>query len=144
MTDHPRSPSTAAIAFRDKLLEMGWPDDYGVARLAGKAPGAEAATYAIKARTSSALLGVWSEPRHCFLYPDFQFCHSGAIRKEIAALLAVLPRDNDRDGWRHAFWLYSPHALLDEQTPADVFTDAPMRVIKVAKVEFRGDSDAAW
>ncbi|WP_233518989.1 hypothetical protein [Paraburkholderia xenovorans] len=52
------------------------------------------------------------------------------------------PRDDDRDGWRRASWLYSPHALLDEQTPADVFPDSPLRVIKGAPVEFRGDPDA--
>ncbi|MFL9866645.1 hypothetical protein PQR67_20925 [Paraburkholderia fungorum] len=144
MTQHPDSRSTAAIMFRDELLDKGWPDDSEVAMLAGKAPGPEAATYAIEERAGGALLGVWSEPRHCFVYPDFQFRQSGAIRKEIAALLAVLPRDDDLDGWRRAFWLYSPHALLDERTPADVFPDAPMRVIKVAQVEFQGDSDATW
>jgi hypothetical protein len=144
MTDHSEPASTAAIGFRDELLEKGWPDDCQVAERAGNAPGPEAVTYTTQARASCALLGVWSETRHCFLYPDFQFNHSGAVRGEIAALLAVLPRDNDRDGWRRAFCLYSPHAMLDEQTPADAFAVAPMRVIKVAQVEFRGDPDATW
>lgn len=145
MTDH-RDPATiAAVEFRDELLEKGWPDDRGLAVLSGNAPGPEAAVCAIQARASGALLGVWSEPLHCFIYPDFQFDGSGAIRKEVAELLAVLPANkDDRGGWRRAFWLYSAHALLDGQTPANVFAVAPMRVIKAAREEFLGDPDATW
>lgn len=146
MTDHPaHEPArTAAIDFRNELLERGWPDDRRVAELSGKASDPEASTYAGQARARGALLGVWSVQLQGFVYPDFQFDHLGAIRKDIAALLAVLPGDNDHNGWRRTFWLYSPHALLDGQPPADVFPDSPMRVIKVAQVEFRGDPDAAW
>lgn len=145
MTAH-RDPATiAAVEFRDELLEKGWPDDRGLAALSGYAPGPGAAVCAIQARTNGALLGVWSEPRHCFIYPDFQFHSSGAIRKEVAELLAVLPaNEDDRGGWRRAFWLYSPHARLGGQTPAAVFVVAPMRVIAAAREEFLGDPQANW
>ena len=134
----------SAIEFRDELLEKGWPDDLRVAELAGEVPGPEAITYAIRAPASGDLLGVWSGPRHRFLYPDFQFHRSGAIRKDVAGLLAVLPSEDDRGGWRRAFWLYSPHALLDDRTPAEIFIEDPVRVIAVAREEFLGDREATW
>lgn len=144
MTDR-RDPATiAAVEFRDELLEKGWPDDRGLAALSGNAPGPGAAVCASQARANRALLGVWSEPRHCFLYPAFQFHSSGAIRKEVAELLAVLPSGDDRGGWRRAFWLYSAHALLDDGVPAEIFIDDPTRVIAVAREEFLGDREAAW
>jgi hypothetical protein len=85
-----------------------------------------------------------SAPGLCFLYPDFQFDRSGAIREDIAELLAVLPSEDDRGGWRRTFWLYSPHALLDDRTPAEIFVDEPTRVIAVAREEFLGDREAIW
>ncbi|RDU99333.1 hypothetical protein [Trinickia dinghuensis] len=146
MTNDPEHelPTTAAIEFRGELLENGWPDDRRVAELAGEAPGPGAATYAVKARARGALLGVWSAPTLCFVYPDFQFDSSGDIRKEVAELLAVLPSEDDRGGWRRTFWLYSPHPLLDERAPAEIFMDDPTRVITVAREEFLGDPDATW
>ncbi|CAG4890879.1 hypothetical protein [Paraburkholderia gardini] len=134
--------TVSAIEFRDELLEKEWPDDHRVAELAGNASGPEATTYAIRAQASGALLGVWSAPRHCFLYPDFQFDRSGAIRKDVAGLLVVLPSEDDRGGWRRTFWLYPPHALLNNRTPAEIFTDDPKRVIAVAQEEFLGDREA--
>lgn len=135
--------TVSAVEFRDELLKKGWPDDRGVAELV-KAPGPEAKTYAIRAQASAELLGAWCAPRHCFLYPDFQFHRSGAIRKDVAGLLAVLPSEDDRGGWRRTFWLYSPHPLLDDRTPAEIFIDDPTRVIAVAREEFLGDRDATW
>ena len=144
MTDHREHDpaTTAAIEFRDELLEKGWPDARRVAELAGLP--SESTAYAIKARARGALLGVWSAPLRDFVYPDFQFDRSGSLRTDIAELLAVLPNEGDRGGWRRAFWLYSPHALLDGQTPADVFAKAPIRVINVAREEFLGDPAATW
>lgn len=146
VTDHPahEQATAAAIEFRDELLAKGWPDDHGVAGLTGKGAGPEATTCTTHARAMGALLGVWSVRLHGFVYPDFQFNHSGAIRQEVAELLAVLPGDNDGSGWRRAFWLYSPHTLLEGQTPAEVFPDAPARVIHIARVEFRSDPAATW
>ncbi|MFM0721158.1 hypothetical protein PQQ73_33155 [Paraburkholderia strydomiana] len=146
MTTHSERelPTTAAIEFRDKLLEKGWPDDRRVAELVGEAPRPGVATYAAQARASGALLGVWCAPGHCFVYPDFQFNSSGFVRKEVAELLAVLPSEDDRGGWRRTFWLYSPHALLDERAPAEIFMDDPARVIAVARDEFLDDPVATW
>ena len=144
MTVHPESASTAAIAFRDELLERGWPDEHQVAELASNVADLEAATYVIQARASGALLGVWSAPGHCFIYPDFQFNRSGSIRREVVELLAVLPGEGDRGGWRRTFWLYSPHALLEGRTPAEIFIADPTRVIAVAREEFLSDPEAVW
>jgi hypothetical protein len=136
--------AVSAIGFRDELLQKEWPDAHQVAGLAGKAPAGETTTYAIRAQAGGDLLGVWSAPRHCFVYPEFQFNCSGAIRKEVAILLAVLPSKGDRAGWRRAFWLYSPHTLLDGLTPAEIFIDDPARVIAAAREEFQFDHDATW
>ncbi|MFP3605888.1 hypothetical protein [Paraburkholderia sp. SIMBA_053] len=147
MTDHPEHNLTAtqAIGFRDELLRQGWPDARHVAELAGFSTEEEGTAYAIQARATGALLGVWSEFQHRFIYPDFQFNRLGAIRKHVAELLAFLPPNNeDRGGWRRAFWLYSPHPMLGGQTPADVFANTPVRAIEVARVEFLGDPGTAW
>jgi hypothetical protein len=90
------------------------------------------------------LLGAWSAPRHCFLYPDFQFDSSGDIRKDVAEILAVLSGEDDHGGSRRTFWLYSPHALLGDRAPAEIFMDDPMRVITVARAEFLNDPEAIW
>jgi hypothetical protein len=146
MTNHPEHelPTTAAIGFRDELLGKEWPDDRRVAELTRKAPRPGVATYADQARARGALLGVWSVPRHCFVYPDFQFNSSGDIRREVAELLAVLPSEDDHRGWRRTFWLYSPHALLDECAPAEIFIGDPTRVIAAARKEFLDDPAATW
>jgi hypothetical protein len=144
MTVHPESAPPAAIEFRDELLGKGWPDDRRVAELADKAPRPGATTDAVQAQMSGNLLGVWSAPEHCFIYPDFQFTRSGAIRQEVAELLAILPSDDDGAGWRRAFWLYSPHTLLDHRTPAEIFADDPTRVITVAQEEFLSDPKVTW
>lgn len=136
--------TVSAIGFRDELLGKGWPDAYRVAELAGKPPGPEAATYAIRVQARGGLLGVWSAACHCFLYPDFQFHGSGAIRKDVAGLLAVLPSKDDRGGWRRAFWLYSPHVLLGDRTPAEAFIGEPAWVIEIARKEFLGACEACW
>jgi hypothetical protein len=83
--------TVSAIKFRDELLQKGWPDDHGVAKLAGDASGQEGTTYVLRAESSGDLLGVWSAPRHCFLYPDFQFNRSGAIRRDVGELPPSCP-----------------------------------------------------
>jgi hypothetical protein len=96
-------------------------------------------------RSNGSLLGVWDAPKRTFRHPDFQFDHHGQIRPEVADLLKILPGgDEDRGGWRRAFWLYSPHRQLGGETPADVFARDAQRVIEVAKREFQGDRDARW
>lgn len=137
-------PTTTAIEFGDELLEKGWPDDRRVAELVGEVTCPSVATYAAQARASGALLGVWCGTRHCFVHPDFQFNSSGDVRKEVAELLPVLLSEDDRGGWRRAFWLYSPHALLEERAPAEIFMDDPTRVIAVARGEFLDDPAATW
>jgi hypothetical protein len=140
----PETSSQASIDFRDELLAKNWPDDQGVAELTGVLSGPEAGQYASRARAAGELLGVWCAPRRAFIYPDFQFDRWGKPRPHVAELLAILPYDEDRGGWRCAFWLYSPHAYLDNQLPAEVFARDPAWVLRVARDQFSGDRDAGW
>lgn len=141
----PANAHQAAIDFRNELLAKGWPDGKRVAEMAGTTVRKNPAQYATRLRASGALLGVWDAPERTFRHPDFQFDAHGQLRSEVAELLALLPGANDdRGGWRRAFWLYSPHAQLGNETPAAVFPRDARRVIEVAEGEFRGDRDARW
>ncbi|CAB3736367.1 hypothetical protein LMG24238_06223 [Paraburkholderia sediminicola] len=133
-----------AINFRDALLRNRWPDDSRVAGSVEAPPLADARAFLADVRAARLLLGVWSEAQRGFVYPDFQFDLSGKLRPEVSKLLMVLPDDDDRGGWRRAFWLYSPHALLDGLPPAEVFVSDPGRVLKAAAREFSGDCDSSW
>lgn len=134
----------AALDFRDELLGMNWAGDTEIARLAGLPTGVDVGEYALQAREAGVLLGAWSAPRHAFVYPAFQFDQSGKPLPDVVELLALLPKDDDRSGWRRTFWLYSPHAHLDKRSPAEVFASDPARVLAVARDEFNGDSNAIW
>lgn len=87
-------------------------------------------------RSGGVLLAVWSAPRKCFLYPDFQFDGDGHLIPEVSLLLQILPAEGDDAGWRRAFWVYSPHALLDGCTPSSIFAFDPLKILKVATAEF--------
>jgi hypothetical protein len=135
----------AAIEFRDALLDRPWPDAArAVALLGARVEPAGATAYVARLCARQALLGVWSKRDQAFRYPDFQFDARGQLRPRLAALLGNLPGGADRGGWRRAFWLYSPHARLDGQAPAEVFVSDPERVIDVARQEFKGDRNANW
>jgi hypothetical protein len=140
----PNEPHQFAIEFRDELLEKGWPDDRHLAKLIGMSSESAFEQYAAHARTAGLLLGVWSEVLRGFVYPEFQFDRLGKLRPEVSELLSILPSEGDRGGWRRAFWLYSPHALLDGQLPAWVFATDSASVLKVAREEFDGDRDTGW
>jgi hypothetical protein len=133
-----------SIDFRDELLAKDWPDGKRVAESAGVRPGNNLDRYTGHLRSIGALLAVWSAPERIYRYPDFQFDSSGALRAEVSDLLKLLPSDEeDRGGWRRAFWLYWPHALLDGETPAHVFVSDPQRVVDAARREF-GEPNACW
>jgi hypothetical protein len=134
----------AAIDFRNQLLAKKWPDGKRVAELAGAQIGTNPNQYAARLRSQGWLFGVWSTQDRSYIHPDFQFDRLGMVRPEIADLLTILPDKDDRGGWQRAFWLYSPHALLEGKTPADVFVAQPERVIEVARREFAGKQNAAW
>ncbi|MFP3637761.1 hypothetical protein [Paraburkholderia sp. SIMBA_054] len=135
----------AAVAYREEFLKYGWRDAKGVAELLGmNIDAANPNQYAYKLRKNGELLGVWNARDRSYLYPDFQF-EMGTVRPRVGELLEALPfEDDDRLGWRRAFWLYSPHALLEGQKPADVFATDPQRVIDVATEEFKGNEDGGW
>lgn len=138
------TPKDAVLVFRDELLANRWPDDSRVAELIGVPRDQDAVGHIRALRISGSLLGVWSDARHRYVYPWFQFDLNGALLPGIASLVENLPFPDDGGGWRRAFWLYSPHALLNGALPADVFITDPTRVIEVAKCEFNGDPDAGW
>ncbi|RDK01158.1 hypothetical protein DLM46_19360 [Paraburkholderia lacunae] len=134
-----------AISFRNELLSRNWPDGKRVAEMVGAGSRSNPHQYAARQRSNGSLLGVWVAAERTYRHPDFQFDAHGAIRPAVADLLKVLPGDEeDRNGWRRAFWLYSPHALLSGETPADVFGRDPQRVVEAAGEEFFGDPDAHW
>jgi hypothetical protein len=137
-------PNQAAIEFRNDLLRKGWPDDRRIAELIGISSRPAPEQSVSRARDAGLLLGVWSEPTRRFFYPEFQVDRFGKLRPEVAELLSILPNDGDHGGWRRAFWLYAPHALLDGTLPAEVFAKDPARVLDVARQEFCGDSLASW
>ena len=133
-----------SIDFRDELLAKDWPDAKRVAESAGIQPGSNPDQYLGHLRSSGAMLGVWSAPERAYRYPDFQFNSYGALRTEVSDLLKLLPSDEeDRGGWRRVFWLYSPHALLNGETPAHVFVIEPQRVLDAARREF-GEPNECW
>lgn len=134
-----------AIAFRDELLSKNWPDERQVSAMAEAASRDTLNDSAARARLCGSLLGVWVETDGVFRHPDFQFDASGATRPAVADLLAVLPSNaEDQNGWRRAFWLYSPHARLAGETPAEVFVHDAGSVIDAARAEFHGQTDGCW
>jgi len=137
-----RRSHDAAVEFRDRLLANDWPDDTAVAeRLEARLRG-DARHALTGMRRGGMLLGVWSAPRGCFLYPGFQFDDDGCLIPEISLLLRILPAEDDDSGWRRAFWLYSPHALLDGSTPSAIFAQDPLRILEVADAEFNTSPDS--
>ncbi|MHB9840927.1 hypothetical protein Q8F57_039600 [Paraburkholderia terrae] len=134
----------AAIDFRERLLAKNWPDESKLPGLV-KAPHGADAKYALTLmRSDGGLLGVWSRPRARFLYPDFQFDDDGRLIPEMSLLLHMLPAEGDDAGWRRAFWLYSPQALLEGRTPSSIFALDPLKILDVAKAEFCVSTDAGW
>ncbi|QIE22135.1 hypothetical protein SBC2_01440 [Caballeronia sp. SBC2] len=135
----------AAIDFRNELLAKNWPDGKRVAEMAATGSVSNPHQYAARLRSNGELLGVWVATERAYRHPDFQFDIHGALRAEVAKLLSVLPRnEEDRGGWRRAFWLYSPHSLVDDKIPAEVFSLSPQLVINAAKQQFGGELDDHW
>jgi len=92
-------------------------------------------------RQSGQVLGIWNGRK--FRHPLFQFTPSGPDAR-FAELLGVLPvHENDRTGWRRAFWLYFPNELLDDREPAAVWAEDPRRVLDAAREEFEASDDDA-
>ncbi|MFP3606071.1 hypothetical protein [Paraburkholderia sp. SIMBA_053] len=134
-----------AIALRNELLAKNWPDGKRVAEIVGAASRSNPHQYAARLRANAALLGVWVAAERTYRHPDFQFDDNGVLHPALADLLKALPRnEEDRNGWRRAFWLYSPHPLLLGEAPAEVFGHDPQRVVEVAREEFSGDPHAHW
>jgi hypothetical protein len=135
----------AKIAFRDELLAKGWPDSHLVAKRSGVLGKPNQAPYVSGLRSRKKILGVWSTPAQTFVHPDFQFDEFGKARPLMKALLAILPDEDDRGGWNRAFWLYSPHSLLNGALPAEEFAIDPKRVIAAARSQFQSEGpDAHW
>ena len=138
------SSHDASIEFRDWLFANNWSDDNQLAGRMEAQPGVDAKHALTEMRRGGMLLGVWSTLRRCFLYPDFQFDRTGRLIREVSLLQAILPAAGDDGGWRRAFWLYSPHSLLDGSTPSEIFAADPLQLIEVAKAEFEAPPHSGW
>jgi len=139
------TPQQAALDFRNELLTQNWPCAAYVTKNASARTSEDAEQVAARLRDRGMVLGVWVANEEAFRYPDFQFDVHNNIRPDVSALLKVLPaEDEDTSGWRRAFWLYSPHSLLDGRTPAEVFPNAPQSVLEAARLEFEENRDAGW
>lgn len=90
-----------------------------------------------RARREHRIFGAWHG--NAFRYPTFQFDTTGQPRAALPELLEVLPRDeNNEVGRDAALWVYTPDAMLDDRTPAEVFSDNPGRVIALARTRRDG------
>lgn len=89
------------------------------------------------------VLAVWHAPERQYLYPPFQFSNVGPLR-EMPPLLGYLNHGVNASGWAEIEWLYTPHALLDGQPPAEILLHDPIRVLDAAHQEFTPDPDAGW
>jgi len=134
----------AAIDFRERLLANNWLDESSLLGLVRTSHGVDVKSAFALMRSGGVLLGVWSARSECFLYPDFQFDDDGRLIPEVSLLLRILPAEGDGAGWSRAFWLYSPHALLDGSTPSSIFAFDPLKILKVAKAEFSASPDSGW
>lgn len=134
----------ASVDFRESMLANNWPDESSLLGLVKTSLGADAKSAFALMRSVGVLLGVWSARRECFLYPDFQFDDDGRLIPEVSLLLQILPDERDDAGWRRAFWLYSPHALLDGIVPSSIFALDPLKILEVAKAEFNASPDSGW
>jgi hypothetical protein len=77
-----------------------------------------------------------------YLHPEFQFnARTGSLRREMAQLLQVLPKD--RTGWGAALLCFQPTGRLGGRRPADAFATDGQAVIAAAKQDFKGD-DGNW
>jgi len=134
----------AATDLLARLLANNWPDESKLLGLVKTSYGADAKYALTLMRSGGVLLGVWSALHQRFLYPDFQFNNDGHLIPEVSLLLRILPAEGDDAGWRRAFWVYSPHALLDGRTPSSIFALDPLKILEVAKAEFNVSSDEGW
>lgn len=90
------------------------------------------------------VLAVWHPPENQYYYPPNQFDDTGP-RREMSAVLGYLNNQGfSYSGWGEIEWLYTPHVLLDGQTPDDVLLHDPRRVLRVIHEEFLEDPDARW
>lgn len=154
--DAPADPVAAAAAFREELLDRGWPTSDQVGQH-NHASARNKAQWAADKRTAGELLGVWSPRDRSYRHPDFQF-EGGLLNPKVKPLLVELakvpglsPKD-DPTGWRRTFWLYGGRTALAKhpegspRTPAEVFPHDPDAVIELARVDAtaKADPNDSW
>lgn len=127
----------------------------------------DATSWASRKRRADELFGVWSARDRTYVHPDFQ-CADGLTDAHRKALFQTLrtrigwadTNEQDKGGWKRAYWLYQPNTALSQaalaapgidmsdpvtgaltlnflsdqpRTPAEVFGEAPDAVIALAK-----------
>lgn len=101
---------------------------------------------ATQLRRQGKLLAVYmAQPVPCYRYPTWQFRAEGLPIDGLADILRVLrnlgsfEREPDglarTTGWGEVEWFLSPHALLDERSPAEELAISPERVLQAARTE---------
>jgi hypothetical protein len=134
------SDTDASARKRTELLDQGWPDSAEVGDMLGSQAGTNPGQFAARLRKQRRLLGVRVPGQTTIRHPLCQF-HEGALLPVMIDLLAILPPGNG-SGWSQAFWLYSPHPLLDSRLPADLLASAPHQVLEAAREQFAETADA--
>ena len=137
-----------ALQRRDELLrDEKWLTAAEVhERLGGSSGAPDAHSRVSRLRQAGELLGVWDGSR--FLFPLFQFypdSEGGRLIPTMKDLLAMLPNnEEDKSGWRRAFWLFQCHASIkDGGRPADALRTDPRAVLRAAHSTF-SQSDEYW
>jgi hypothetical protein len=123
----------ASRALRDFILLQPSLTSGQIAEASPTDPGQNRNQRASRWRRERRLLGIWNG--HEFLHPTWQFRH-GRPDPRVAELLAVLPADNDRNGWERALWLYTGNAALEDRVPEAVWPSDPDAVIAAARREY--------
>lgn len=143
------------MALRDELLARGWPTSLEVGLANGGGLDNPAQWTKIK-RDAGELLGVWPPPaENTWRHPDFQFLPDGRLNpcvKDLLDALALHPElaaDQDRGGWRRAFWLHgATRGLATPDWPpriaAEVFPEDPDAVIAFARKDAQIDPNGVW
>jgi hypothetical protein len=140
LTRSRRTSAEASRRRREALLARSWPTSAMVGVALGSDEGS-AAQRAAELRARGELLGAWSGKERTFVHPECQFdTVTHEVLPVMRQLLAVLPAEGDKCGWRRTFWLYGPRDALNGQAPADLLATEPARVVALARSEFGGSA----
>lgn len=136
-------------------LSQSWPTAAMVDRQMGLNPEdtVQPCLVATQLRLEGKILGVYLPPTDAwaahYRYPTWQFDKEGNPISQMQDVLATLRTQGDflnekgcTSGWGEVAWFMGEHALLDGETPAQMLTIDPNRVVEAARAEFSGPRDS--